>query len=107
MKRIYLCGPVTGMPLGNARSFNVQAERLRALGYEVVNPIEICDETENWVTCMRRCVGALAICDTLALLPGWTESRGARIERHLALDLEIPAVYAADITALIGLPHAG
>lgn len=96
MNRIYLAGPCTGLPDANYPAFNAQAARLRALGYHVENPAEnpVCSSWEGY---MRHAIAQLVTCDVIAMLPGWTNSRGARIERHLALDLAIPAVMAADI----------
>lgn len=38
----------------------------------------------------------------VALLPGWQDSKGARIERSLAIDLSIRVLYANEI---VGPPH--
>lgn len=40
MQRIYLSGPMTGLPDYNYPAFNAEAARLRALGYTVENPAE-------------------------------------------------------------------
>ncbi|MCY1527250.1 hypothetical protein D9M68_623110 [compost metagenome] len=40
MKRIYLAGPMTGLPEFNYPAFHAEAARLRALGYQVENPAE-------------------------------------------------------------------
>lgn len=72
MKRIYISGPMTGMPNMNFPAFNAEAERLRTLGFDVVNPVEINpDPDASWQDCMRRDLAALLTCDTLALLDGW------------------------------------
>ncbi len=96
MKRIYIAGPMTGLPDFNFPRFNAEAARLRALGYEVENPAEN-PEQSTWEGYMRHAVRQLATCDVIALLPDWQLSRGARIERHLALDLAMPSLMAADI----------
>lgn len=36
---------------------------------------------------MRMSLRQIAACDCLCMLPGWRDSRGARIEHRLALDL--------------------
>lgn len=105
MKRIYLAGPMTGLPDFNFPAFNAQAARLRALGYAVCNPAENPEPPcKSWEGYMRAAIAQLVTCDTIAMLPGWQNSRGARVERHLALDLAMPAVMAADIVALRGMP---
>ena len=40
MKRIYLSGPMSGLPELNFPAFHAEAARLRALGFEVVNPAD-------------------------------------------------------------------
>jgi hypothetical protein len=107
MKRIYIAGPMAGIPDLNYPAFNAQAARLRALGYHVENPAENPDPPcRSWDGYMRLAIAQLVTCDTIALLPGWQASRGARVERHLALDLGMPAVYAADIVAFAGVVEA-
>ena len=83
--RIYLSGPMTGLPELNFPAFHAAAALLRAEGREVVNPAEITlDATADWHACMRADVAALATCDAIALLPGWHTSRGAQLELHIA-----------------------
>ena len=39
-KRIYLAGPMTGLPEYNYPAFHAEAARLRGLGFHVENPAE-------------------------------------------------------------------
>lgn len=109
MKRIYLSGPMTGLPDFNYPAFNAEAARLRALGYEVVNPAENPPQA-SWADYMRQDIPQLLTCDTLALLPAWHNSRGAKLEHHIAAQLGIHKVSAHQITApcrhatLLGMP---
>lgn len=85
MKRVYISGPMTGLPDLNFPAFNAAAALLRARGLEVVNPAEISVQNPgNWEDCMKADIKALCDCDALALLPGWANSRGAHLEVHLA-----------------------
>ncbi len=85
MKRIYISGAMSGVPEHNFPAFNAEAARLRALGYEVVNPAEVNpDVTLSWHECLRQDIKLLCDCDTLALLPGWEHSQGAHLELHIA-----------------------
>lgn len=86
--KIYLAGPMTGLPDLNFPAFHAEAKRLRALGHVVINPAEINpDPSSSWAECMRKDIPQLATCDTVALLDGWTASRGARLEHHIAFEL--------------------
>jgi len=105
MKRIYLCGPMTGIKDFNYPAFNAEAVRLRALGYEVVNPAEVVtDKSTPWATAMRATITELMTCDTLAMLPGCWKSRGACIERDLSDGVGITVVFAKDITKVKNKP---
>lgn len=89
--KLYLAGPMTGHPDLNFPLFHAQAARLRAAGYEVVNPAELnADPTAGWLDCMRVDIAQLAFCDGLAYLPGWDRSRGATIEVNLFEGLGLP-----------------
>jgi hypothetical protein len=76
---------MSGVPEHNFPAFNAEAARLRALGYEVVNPAEVNpDVALSWHECLRQDIKLLCDCDTLALLPGWEHSQGAHLELHIA-----------------------
>lgn len=89
--RIYVSGPMTGLPDLNVHAFNHAAAQLRALGYEVVNPAEINpDQHLTWAQCMRADIKALCDCDAVATLPQWERSNGATLEVHIAERLGMP-----------------
>lgn len=87
-KKIYLAGKMTGMPDSNYPAFNEAARRLREQGHEVLNPAENpVPACGTWEGYMRMGLKQLMECEAIALLPGWIDSRGAVIERNLALIL--------------------
>ena len=93
MKRIYLAGPMTGIENLNFDVFRAAAAALRAQGHEVVSPTElVMDKTTPWREAMRIAIGGMMTCDTVVLLPGWGQSRGATIERELAFRLGFTVV---------------
>jgi hypothetical protein len=86
--RIYVAGPMSGLPQLNYPAFHAAAAQLRALGFEVENPAENPEPPcKSWQGYMRMAVRQLALCDGVVFLPGWEESRGARAEARLAFDL--------------------
>jgi methylmalonyl-CoA mutase cobalamin-binding subunit len=104
MNRIYVSGPMTGLPDLNFPAFHRAAATLRESGYEVVNPAEI-DEAEpapraarTWADCLRRDIQALVDCTAIALLPGWEHSRGAKLEKHIATELGMRVIYVGEFT---------
>ncbi|UVK62591.1 deoxycytidylate deaminase [Arthrobacter phage TaylorSipht] len=91
---LYVAGPMTGLPDFNRKAFHAAARRLRAVGFEVLNPAENEPPVPDpeWVDWMRVGLAQVLRADGLALLPGWWDSKGAKIERQLARDLGIPAL---------------
>lgn len=118
MKRtFYLAGPMTGIPNFNFPAFNAAAKHLRSQGHRVFNPAERDLERHNGVDISANnpkgdpalaakvhgfsLRDALAddtafICkeaDSIAMLPGWEKSNGARAEHALAIALGHHIVY--------------
>ena len=91
--RVYIAGPISGMPDHNFPAFRAAAEDLRRKGYDVISPIEINGEAEgkagDWQQCMKADIAALTQCQMVALLPGWQRSRGALLEQYVAWNLGI------------------
>jgi hypothetical protein len=90
-QRVYICGPMTGIPDYNYPAFNECAEQLREIGFHVENPaknpVPDCGSYNGY---MRMSIAQLVKCDQVVLLPGWINSKGAKIEVDLARALEIP-----------------
>jgi len=79
--KLYLSGKMSGEPNNGFDLFNAEASRLRALGYEVVNPAELeVRDTEGWLDWMARDILALKECQGIALLHNWLVSPGAQME---------------------------
>ncbi len=96
--RIYLSGPMSGVPEHNFPAFNAYAAGLRGRGYTVVNPVEINpDATMSWEQCLRADIKALCDCDGIALMPGWERSKGAQLEQHVAHRLGLNILYVTDL----------
>ncbi|MEQ6437201.1 DUF4406 domain-containing protein [Comamonas sp. w2-DMI] len=89
VKRIYIAGPMTGLPQSNYPAFHAAAAVLRSQGHHVENPAEnpVPPCGGSWLGYMRMSLRQIADCDCIYMLPGWRNSRGARIEHGLAMDL--------------------
>ena len=100
--KIYLAGPMTGLPGLNFAAFHAAALWLRGMGHTVINPTELnTDPDAEWHACMRMDIAALVTCDTIYLLPGWEDSRGAKLEHDIAERLGMAIVFVpAHITEL-------
>lgn len=106
--RIYIAGPMTGLPDHNFPAFDTAARRLEKAGWEVVNPADNFGGLVNLprASYLRVDVALLLQCDALALLPGWEDSRGAQLEYLLARELELSIFDAASARPLATLPYA-
>ncbi len=108
--RLYIAGPMTGVKDLNFPAFHARAAELRAAGYVVINPAEInggadelvaCAEMTpeelqaHWQKCMRKDITELCTCDGIAMLDGWTRSKGATLEHHVARALGLMVIEAA------------
>ncbi len=84
-ERVYVSGPMTGIPDDNFPAFNAAADDLAAQGYAVENPAAkgIVDGWE-WADYLRYDIRVLTECDAIFTLPGWEASRGATLEMHVA-----------------------
>lgn len=92
--RLYLSGPMSGLPDHNFPAFNEAETRLLTAGYDVVNPADkgIIDGWE-WADYLRHDIALLLGCDGVAVLPGWRSSKGAQLEVHIARKLSMDVAY--------------
>lgn len=108
--KLYISGPITGKPNKNIEQFNTLADKLRTLGYEVLNPFDLDQEGFNpeqcWFKYLKRDLKELLSCDALCLLPGWEESKGARLEVVVAIQLELPLFRLTETNRLVQVPVA-
>ena len=99
-KRIYIAGPMRGLPNYNYPAFNVVANRLRAEGWLVESPAEISERfgTADEIAADEACLAKLMMlekcivttCDAIYLLRGWENSVGTRDELAIALKMKMP-----------------
>ena len=85
MMKIYVIGPVSNIENDNRPAFEQAARELHeALGCEV--EIAHCTSTEvtRWELPTLQSLSRLAKADAVAMLDGWTSSRGAFLEFQVA-----------------------
>jgi Domain of unknown function (DUF4406) len=99
-KRIYIAGPIRGIPELNFPEFYRIEALWHARGWDVVNPAQM-DKEHGFVPtkkqlrfedlsieqAMQRDLPAVASCDAIALMNGWERSQGANIELKHAIEL--------------------
>jgi hypothetical protein len=99
---IYISGPMSGYEELNFPAFAQAAERLRNDGHKVISPAEIEQPVKSWEACMKEDIKQLMDANTVAVLPGWEQSKGARIEVELARSLGMSIVCANTLTPVGG-----
>lgn len=84
-RRVYVAGPMTGHVDYNFPAFNAQADELRREGWHVENPADHgIVPGADWADYLRYDLGRLVTCAVIMLLPGWSKSKGATLEVHVA-----------------------
>ena len=101
-RKIYLSGPMTGIPCSEYQRKFREAERiLHRHGYGVINPCNVWVCRFSWLYRLMECAlgkrltYAVVLCydllllmtraDGIAMLPGWRASRGAQIENYVSM----------------------
>lgn len=107
--KVYIAGPMRGLPNLNFEAFDAAAARWKAMGHQPFNPAETSrplgyPTNGECPIALRHLilVDVLSIyhADAIALLPGWEKSRGATLEVALAQVLELPIYCALDMKPL-------
>ncbi|OOH86280.1 DUF4406 domain-containing protein [Comamonas kerstersii] len=93
--RIYIAGPMTGLPDLNFPAFNAAADELRNQGWHVENPAAhgVIDGAQ-WEDYLAYDITRLGTCGAIYLLPGWEKSKGATLEAHIAKMLGLQVLLA-------------
>lgn len=112
--RLYLSGPMSGLPDSNRPAFTAATKKLRAQGHSVVCPTEldflpVPEEKHEayrkllWRTFIIRDVAMILTCafDAVVVLPGWERSRGARMEVIAAVMIGLPILWAKDLKPVV------
>lgn len=101
--RIYVAGPMRGLPQHNFPAFYDAEEWLKRKGFEVLNPARADDETGvpigsiGIAEAMVRDAEMVAEADAIYMLHGWEYSEGAMVEWTLARTLRRKIFYQGGI----------
>lgn len=96
--KIYISGQITGLPIEQAMMNFAKAETyLMHKGFDVINPMSLPEheaitklplsESERWRLHMKVDIKALMGCTEIFMLQNWGNSKGAKIERDIAIAL--------------------
>lgn len=97
--KIYISGRITGnahymQDFERAESY-LNFSNINGQKFDVVNPCKVSpfDENKTWRDYMREDIKALVDCDAIYMLRGWRRSKGARLERRIAIKLGLEVIY--------------
>lgn len=95
---IYLSGKITNddpvIQQANLDVFNQKAEEMRQAGHEVFNPADWETDGMTWEWYLARDVRwIIENKPSFYFMKGWEESRGARLEHELAVQLNLSRTY--------------
>ena len=95
MAKIYIAGPMTGLPDYNFPAFHEAACYLRNSGHDPLNPATSFDGRQDleYEFYIREASRMVAAADCILMLPGWHKSKGANMELHMALVIGMPTFY--------------
>ena len=109
--KLFLSGPMRNCYQYNATAFNNAEKALRAVGYDVCNPVTLdkfagfdaltWEPPAGWdwsqvpegfdvEATHDNCLKELVKCEGLCYLPGYTQSVGARMEYNAAVEIQLP-----------------
>lgn len=98
--KIYLSGKITGLDKEvYTRQFERAETFYKTSGFDVINPVKIGEEilkqnpSATWEDFMQKDLQALKTCTHIALLEGWEESKGAKMEKAEAEKMGLEIMY--------------
>lgn len=93
--KVYIAGPMTGLPDFNRGAFFDAAQVLFDHGHIVLNPAVFPDGLEHG-DYMKICLPMIDASEAVVMLPGWEKSKGANMEYHYAQIKHLP-VFEAEV----------
>jgi len=90
---VYISGPMTGYPNFNREAFVKAEMNLIGKGKEVVSPSLLEQDDEGmlwkplqgrWEHYLKIALSKMLLCNAIVMLPGWEQSKGAKLERYIA-----------------------
>ncbi len=71
MKKIYIAGKVTGLPMQEiTNKFQIAQQELETKGFTGVNPLLLVNNPQaKWNQAMKKCISELVNCNAVYLLP--------------------------------------
>lgn len=98
--KIYISIPISNCDLDTQQAKAEEiAEKIKALGHEPINPFDTLEapqgmsEKEKYAYYMGEDIKRLLMCDAAYFHPHWIESKGCRVEQHVAVTYGLKTFY--------------
>jgi hypothetical protein len=95
--KIYISGQISGLPEAEALNNFAQAKRQlqrKCPDATIISPMHDIkhEHDKSWESYMKEDIGELLRCDTIAMLPNWGKSKGAKLEYLIASSLNFEVI---------------
>lgn len=94
--KVYLSGPISGVNDPHS-DFNKAQTEVLMWAESVSNPVvlgaNLTQQGDKWISLMKKAIKMMMDCDSIYMLEGWEDSRGAIMEHFLAQELEMPIFF--------------
>ena len=103
MQKVYIAGPMTGKHDFNYPAFDRLSLEWEHRGWAVINPANSFNRNQNLThgEYIRAAIHLILQADALALMVGWEDSRGAKLEAAIAQTLGLPVYQAEDCRPIV------
>ena len=112
--KVYLSGPMRGLPDHNFYAFDLAQENWEKKGHQVFSPAsisramgytpDVAVDKDHIRHVMLSDIACIYHCDAIAMLPGWEKSKGSTVELAMAQFLELK-VYDAITQEILSPIH--
>lgn len=99
-KIAYIAGPITGHEETYEQTFAEAESKLKGMGATVLNPSLLPLGLRSHKSYMNICIPMLLEADVVIMLPGWEQSKGAKIEYIEAMSKDMPVFLLSQFVEL-------
>jgi hypothetical protein len=92
---VYIAGPMTGIKNYNHEAFAMETQKQEIFGHVVLSPHKL-PIGLSYDAYMDIAMAKLRSSDSVHMLPGWKQSKGATFEHHYAKLLNKPITGASE-----------
>lgn len=99
MSKIYISGKITGTTDYKQRFNNAELYLMNHSDCDIINPAKVnaeLPESTTYDEYMKMSLCMLSMCDTIYMLKGWKDSKGAKLEHEYAKAHNYNIIYESE-----------